>query len=133
MKKLLISAFMAIVACLMTACSSNNSPSAAAEQYANYIMKSDYKSAINMIHFKGTPEEVQGQRDYYLQIIESKVEDGLPDDKKMTKYEVTKEEVDEENGKATVTANVTYANGKTKEETTKLVKTDDGWFVDGEK
>ena len=55
MKKLLISAFVAIVACLMTACSSNNSPSAAAEQYANYIMKSDYKSAINMIHFKGTP------------------------------------------------------------------------------
>ena len=133
MKKLLISAFVAIVAYLMTACSSNNSPSAAAEQYANYIMKSDYKSAINMIHFKGTPEEVQGQRDYYLQIIESKVKDGLPDDKKMTKYEVTKEEVDEENGKATVTANVTYANGKTKEETTKLVKTDDGWFVDGEK
>lgn len=132
MKKLLISAFVAIVACLMTACS-NNSPSAAAEQYANYIMKSDYKSAINMIHFKGTPEDVQGQRDYYLQIIESKVKDGLPDDKKMTKYEVTKEEVDEENGKATVTANVTYANGETKEETTKLVKTDDGWFVDGEK
>ena len=133
MKKLLISAFVAIVACLMTACSSNYSPSAAAEQYANYIIKSDYECAINMIHFKGTPEEVQGQRDYYLQIIESKVKDGLPDDKKMTKYEVTKEEVDEENGKATVTANVTYANGKTKEETTKLVKTDDGWFVDGEK
>ena len=61
------------------------------------------------------------------------MEDGLPDDRKRTKYEVTKEEVDEENGKATVTANVTYANGKTKEETTKLVKTDDGWFVDGEK
>ena len=67
-------------------------------------------------------------------MLENKVKDGLPDDKKMTKFEVINEEIDEENGKATVTANVTYANDTTKEETTKLVKTEDGkWMIDGEK
>ncbi|MBO4612569.1 MAG: DUF4878 domain-containing protein [Bacteroidaceae bacterium] len=134
MKKILAALCVCAVALILGACGSKNTPSATAEAYADYIIKGDYKSAIELIQFKGSEEQVEKQKEFYLQMLENKVKDGLPDDKKMTKFEVINEEIDEENGKATVTANVTYANDTTKEETTKLVKTEDGkWMIDGEK
>ena len=134
MKKLMISALVCVMAFVMAACSGGNTPKGVANDYAQAVIKGDYRKAVDMIYFKGTPEEVQKKKDFYVDMIESKVKDGLPEDKTLTKFEVISEEIDEENGKATVTANATYADGSTKEEKTKLIKNEDGqWFVDGEK
>ena len=123
MKKIFAALCVCAVALILGACGSKNTPSATAEAYANYIIKGDYKSAIDLIYFKGTDEDVQSKKEFYLQMLDNKVKDGLPADKQMTKYEVTNEEINEEGDKATVTANVSYANDTTKEEKTKLVKT----------
>jgi len=134
MKKILTALCVCALAIMLGACGSKNTPSATAEKYADYVIKGDYKSALDLTQFSGTEEQVEKQKEFYLQMLENKVKEGLPDDKKMTKFEVISEEIDEENGKATVTANVTYADGNTKEEKTKLVKTEDGkWMIDGEK
>ncbi len=134
MKKLMTSAFVCMMAFVMAACSGGNTPKGVAEAYSQAVIKGDYKKAVDMIYFQGTPEDVQKKKDFYVDLIESKVKEGLPEDKTLTKFEVINEEIDEENGKATVTANATYADGSTKEEKTKLVKTEDGqWLVDGEK
>ena len=128
MRKLFFSTFVVLAAIFMAACSSN-SPKAAAE-----IIKGDYKTALEYVYMKGEPEEVQKKKEFYLQMVENKVKDGLPEDKQMTKFEVISEEFDEDETHATVVANVTYANGNTKEERSKMIKTEDGkWMVDGEK
>lgn len=133
MRKLFFSTFVVLAAIFMAACSSN-SPKAAAEAYSKAIIKGDYKTALEYVYMKGEPEEVQKKKEFYLQMVENKVKDGLPEDKQMTKFEVISEEFDEDETHATVVANVTYANGNTKEERSKMIKTEDGkWMVDGEK
>lgn len=133
MKKLFFSTFVILAAIFMAACSSNT-PKATAEAYSKAIIKGDYKGALEYVYMKGEPEEVQKKKEFYLQMVENKVKDGLPEDKQMTKYEVTSEEFDADEVHATVIANVTYANGDTKEERSKMIKTEDGkWMVDGEK
>lgn len=133
MKKLILSSFVILAAIFMAACSSNT-PKATAEAYYAKVIKGDYKAALDYVYMKGEPEDVQKKKDFYLQMVDSKVKDGLPEDKQMTKYVVKSEEIDEEGTHATVIGDATYANGETKEERAKMIKTEDGkWMVDGEK
>ena len=97
MKKLMTSAFVCMMAFVMAACSGGNTPKGVAEAYSQAVIKGDYKKAVDMIYFQGTPEDVQKKKDFYVDLIESKVKEGLPEDKTLTKFEVINEEIDEEN------------------------------------
>ena len=134
MKKFMTIALMGIIACVMVACSSGNSPKGTVEKYTEAIIKGDYRTALEQVAFKGTPEEVAQKRERYATLCEDKVKNGQKDKDKLVKYEITDEQIDEENGTATVTATLTYADDHTKEDTMKLIKDEDGkWLIDAGK
>lgn len=134
MKKLIFSAIVCVLACVMVACSSGNSPKAAVTKYADATIKGDYKAALDQVYFKGTPEEVAKTREQYLSLLQEKTKEGVKDSDKMTSFTIDDEQIDEANGTAVVTITMTYADGHTKTDNIKTVKDDNGnWMVDSNK
>jgi len=135
MKKLLLASLVLIIACVMTGCGAlGNGPKATVEKYAAAIIQGDYRAALDLVYFKGTPEEAEKTREQFASLCEEKTKKGLKDSDTMTKCEILDEQVDKENGVATVTAKLTYADGHEKTDDIKLVKGDDGnWLIDNNK
>ena len=134
MKKILSAVAMVAIAMLMTACGGGNTPKGVADAYSQAIIKGDYRTAFDYVYFGDDQEKAEKTKEQMLSYVEEKVKSGIPDERKMTEFEITDEQIDEEAGKATVTANVTYANGTTKVEEVPLVKTADGkWMVESGK
>lgn len=133
MRKLMIAALVCALACVMAACSSNT-PKAAAAKYTEAVIKGDYKSALELVYFKGTPDEAAKRREQYVSLCEEKAKNGIKDKDKLTSYKITDEQIDEENGTAVVTAELTYADGHSKTDNMKLRKAEDGqWMIDSNK
>lgn len=134
MKKLIFSAIVCVLACVMVACSNGNSPKAAVTRYAEATIKGDYKAALEQVYFKGTPEEVAKTREQYVSLLEEKTKEGMKDSDKPTAFNIDNEQIDEESGTAVVTVTMTYADGHTKTDDMKVRKDDNGqWMVDGNK
>ncbi|MBQ7572024.1 MAG: DUF4878 domain-containing protein [Bacteroidaceae bacterium] len=134
MKKLISAALVCIAACLMAACSSGQSPKATVEKYATAVMKGDYRTALEQVAFKGTPEEVARTREQYASLCEEKTKEGMKDSDRLSAFTIDNEQVDDEGGTAIVTTTMTYADGHQKTDDVKLVKDDDGqWLIDSNK
>ena len=134
MKKLIFSSIVCVLACIMVACSSGNSPKSTVEKYAEATIKGDYKTALDQVYFKGTPEEVAKIREQYVSLLNEKTKQGLKDNEKMTAFNIDNEQIDEENGTAVVTVTITYADGHSKTEDMKVKKDDNGqWMIDSNK
>ena len=134
MKKLIFSAIVCVLACVMVACSNGNSPKAAVERYAGATIKGDYKTALDQVYFKGSPEEVAQIREQYVSLLEEKTKKELKDSEKMTAYNIDNVQTDEENGTAVVTVTTTYADGHTKTDDMKVKKDENGqWMIDSNK
>ena len=125
---------VAAVVCLTAACSGGNNPKAVAENYAAAIIKGDYKAAFDYVYFGDDKEEAQQKKEQILALVEEKVKNGVPDKSRMEKFTIVEEQIDEENGTATMTAMVTYGNGENRTEKISLLKNDEGkWMIDNAK
>ena len=134
MKKLITAALVCIAVCLVSACSSGKSPKATVEKYAAAVIKGDYRTELEQVAFKGTPEEVTQMREQYASLLEEKTKEGLKDSDRLSSFTVDDEQIDEENGTATVTTTMTYADGHQKTDDVRLVKDESGaWLIDSNK
>ena len=136
MKKSIIACLTGIIALLLFACSGANksdSPKDTVEKYSQALIKQDWKAAFDMVYFKGTPEEAEKTRQQWIGLCEEKAKD-VSADRVVTAMKIIDEQINEEEGTAVVTANVTYGNGKTTEEKTDLIRTEEGkWLIDMKK
>lgn len=104
------------------------------EKYAAAVIKGDYRTALEQVAFKGTPEEVTQMREQYASLLEEKTKEGLKDSDRLSSFTVDDEQIDEENGTATVTTTMTYADGHQKTDDVRLVKDESGaWLIDSNK
>lgn len=127
MRKVLV--ILAIVVCsmaLLTSCGQDNSPRGVAEAAVKCMAKKDFKGYMELTN--ATDQQKEGM----VQLLEKVGKEG---DSKggLKSYEIVDEQVDEENGKATVTVKVLYDNGEEKNNTMKMVKQDDKWYISAEK
>lgn len=133
MKKVI---FCVLMTSLLLACGKgggDNTPKGVVTQYAEAIIHGKYLDALNLVYFEGSEEEVQDLREKFANLCEEVAEAGMKDHDKLAKYEFGEEEVNEEEGKATIVTTLSYADGHSKTETIKLRKDEQGqWFIDEE-
>ncbi len=127
MRKVLV--ILAMVVCsmaLLTSCGQDNSPRGVAEAAVKCMAKKDFKGYMELTN--ATDQQKEGM----VQLLEKVGKEG---DSKggLKSYEIVDEQVDKENGKATVTVKVLYDNGEEKNNTMKMVKQDDKWYISAEK
>ena len=127
MRKVLV--ILAMVVCsmaLLTSCGQDNSPRGVAEAAVKCMAKKDFKGYMELTN--ATDQQKEGM----VQLLEKVGKEG---DSKggLKSYEIVDEQVDEENGKATATVKVLYDNGEEKNNTMKMVKQDDKWYISAEK
>lgn len=126
MKKVFFAVLLCMMAIVMTSCS-DDSPRGVAEKALDCAIKEDYRGYLDCVYF---PEDKKAEKEGYASMIEEKVKKGNGDDKKPVSYKFVSEEIDEDAGRATETFEVTYSNGKTRTETVKMKKEEDGkWYL----
>ena len=81
------------------------------------------KGFANCIYFKDSDKE-------YKNLFIQQIENNRKPSQEIESYEFVDEDIDEESGKAKVTFNVTYKNGRTVKETFKMIRDDSGkWWL----
>lgn len=111
----------------------DNTPKGIVTQYAEAIIHGKYLDALNLVYFEGTEEEAQDLREKFANLCEEVEKAGMKDSDRLVKYELGEEEVNEEEGKATIVTTLFYADGHSKTDTIKLRKDEQGqWFIDEE-
>ena len=118
---LMVACTMALVACGGKGSAKADTPTATFEKYADYIKKGDFAKAVDIL--EGSNEATKEQKEFIVALMQeaSKENGGV------TSYEVLNEEISEDGMTAKIKVKYTWGNGKTKETTEKLVKTENGW------
>ncbi len=134
MKKAFRTTFVMALAALLWACSGEadtNSPKHIVEQYAEAIIKGDYRGALDLVYFGGETEEAQQLHEAFTNLCEEMAKEGLKESDQLVRYQLGEEEIDEAKGKAIVQATLTYADGHSKEDEIHLLRNEQGlWLVD---
>ena len=128
MKKVLVILTMVIMTmAVLTSCGSNdNTPRGVAEAAVKCMANKDYKGYMNLT------DASDKQKEAMVQMLEKVGKEGESKGG-MKSYEILDEQVDEENGKATVSVKILYDNGEEKTESMKMVKKDDKWLLSADK
>lgn len=132
MKKLLtiVCAVMAVL--VMAACSSN-SPKATAEKAVKCIIDKDYKGYVDLLYFdtkKDSPEEIAKTKEGFVQMLEEKGSKTIEKKGEVESYEVKSEKISDDGKTATVEMTLKYGSGKQEDTTIELKKGEDGkWYI----
>lgn len=136
MRKLLISAFAIVAACIMAGCGGSvdgNSPRGVAEKSVECLKNKDFKGYVDLMYFptdgKKT-EEVEQTKTMYVSMLQNKYQEATKKDGDIKSYEFVSEDV--KDSVATVKIAVTYAN-KTDTTDVKLKSKEGQWYLDAGK
>ena len=115
--------------CLLTAvfvgCGSSNTPRGIADKAMKCMKKKDIHGYFDYVN---TKEEDKAQKEAFIQMAEEKIKEN--EDKQIETYECAGEDVDEEEGTATVTYEVKYKDGSTGREKVRLERDESGkWWI----
>lgn len=130
MKKI-ISMLCTLAVVLAFSSCSNNSPEGVVKNYYSYVQKGKYEKVIDLIHFK--KEISSEEKQQYTALLGDKLSKELEKKDGISSYEVIDTEISEDGETATVHGIVTYGNGNTQDDKTKLVKVDGKWMIDSGK
>jgi hypothetical protein len=113
---------------MMTSCGSSheNTPRGVAEAAVKYLSKKDWKGYMDLTDANDKQKEVMAQ-------MLEKMGQQLDDKGGMKSYEFVDEDIDEENGTATITVKVTYENQTSEDNKMKMLKKDGKWLLSSEK
>ena len=130
MKKILSLSIVCAIALFIASCSGGSEPKDVAKKYMAAVQKGDYKTALECVDFGEDAEKAEKAREQYLSLIEEKVKDGIPEEKKIADFEVLSQEIDEDAGTAVVIVSVTKGEGPAADTKINMVKTADGkWML----
>ncbi len=121
MKKLITLVLTLFVVMTFFSCGGGSTPStptATWQKYTDYLIKGKCDKAVKMLN--KVEEEQQAEMAKFL-------EEALNEQGGLKSCEVLSEEISEDGSKAKLEVKYTWGNGKTKETTEKLVKTENGW------
>lgn len=134
MKKAFVLLFAALLACSFifvscgqsgndSAVAKKDSPSDVMEKALKKLQDKDYKTVLLFIEGanEATEEELNGMANLVGMVYEAN--GGLKN------YEILSEEISEDGQTATVKTKYVYGNGEEKEDTDKLVLTENGWML----
>ncbi len=129
MKKMIVMFTMCLMMmAMMTSCGSSheNTPRGVAEAAVKYLSKKDWKGYMDLTDANDKQKEVMAQ-------MLEKMGQQLDDKGGMKSYEFVDEDIDEENGTATITVKVTYENQTSEDNKMKMLKKDGKWLLSSEK
>ncbi|MBR2234754.1 MAG: DUF4878 domain-containing protein [Prevotella sp.] len=129
MKKMIVMFTMCLMMmAMMTSCGSSheNTPRGVAEAAVKYLSKKDWKGYMDLTDANDKQKEVMAQ-------MLEKMGKQLDDKGGMKSYEFVDEDIDEENGTATITVKVTYENQTSEDNKMKMLKKDGKWLLSSEK
>lgn len=120
---LAIAGTMTFVSCSGNGSAAKNSPEATVEKAMKLIINEDYDGVFNMFDKAGQASDEEKAFIVALLQEANKQNGGLDS------YEVVNVEYSDDNTTAKVTGKYTYKDGTEKEQSDKVVKTDDGWML----
>jgi hypothetical protein len=129
MKKIVVMFTMCLMMmAMMTSCGSSheNTPRGVAEAAVKCLSKKDWKGYMDLTDANDKQKEVMAQ-------MLEKMGQQLDDKGGMKSYEFVDEDIDEENGTATITVKVTYENQTSEDNKMKMLKKDGKWLLSSEK
>ena len=127
MKKLLMMFAVAAMMVLTTSCGGHdNSPKGVAEAAVKCMANKDYKGYMNLTN------ATDQQKEAMAAMLEKVGQEGEQKGG-MKKFEIVDENIDEENGKATVSVKIVYENGEEETKDMKMVKKDGDWLLSADK
>ncbi len=135
MKKLLGLATIIMAAMVLAGCS-DNSPKGVAAKALDCIIDKDFDGYADLLYLKADgKEDIDTQKKAISSMLEDKYDKSLGTKGGLKSYEILGEEVDEDGKKAVVNVKLVYGNGEEKDgETIELRKDDSGnWKVDSGK
>ncbi len=135
MKKLLGLATIIMAVMLLAGCS-DNSPKGVAAKALDCIIDKDFDGYADLLYLKADgKEDIDTQKKAISSMLEDKYDKSLGTKGGLKSYEILGEEVDEDGKKAVVNVKLVYGNGEEKDgETIELRKDDSGnWKVDSGK
>ncbi len=131
MKKFFYSIAICICAIVMAACSSNNTPTEAAEAYLEDVKSGDYKGIVDKLYFNN--EVTEEQKAELVTALEEKAKESAEKGKAIKDYQITGEEIKEGGEKAVVNYIAFKEDGSEDSEKINLVKKDEKWLIDAGK
>lgn len=130
MKKI-ISMLCTLAVVLAFSSCSNNSPEGVVKNYYSCIQKGKFEKAIDLMHFN---KEISKEEKQQLSaIINDKGAKEFEKKGGIASYEINDSEISEDGETAYVHSTVTYGNGTTQSDRTKLIKVDGKWMIDSGK
>lgn len=123
MKRILSILLLCMATFMFFGCSGGSSPKSVAKKALKCQKANDVNGFVDCVYFKDSDKEY---KNLYIQQIEN----NRKPSQEIESYEFVDEDIDEESGKAKVSFNVTYKNGRTVKETFKLIRDDSGkWWL----
>lgn len=130
MRKVMYAVLVCAVAAVMTGCSSHPAtPRGVAEKSLECAISKDFKGFYDCYYF---PEDRQDEKKERIKMTEEIMDKNAEEasNEMPTSYKFVSEDVDEEKDRASVTFEITFGNGRTKEQTVWLKKEKDGkWYI----
>ena len=130
MKKLLSIAAVCLFVLTLCSCSSTDTPEGVTTKAIKCIVDKDYKGYVDLMYFK--KEKTDEEKQQLVALIQDKMNKEVEKKEGIKDFNVGTPSVEENT--AIVPYTINYGNGDTKEETMKLIKTEDGkWLIDSGK
>lgn len=130
MKKLFTFAAVCLFVVALCACSSSKTPEGVTEKAIKCVIAKDYKGYVDLMHF--SKEKSDEDKQQIASLIKDKMSKEVENKEGIRDYTIGTPEITDD--KAVVPYTLTYGNGETKEDSMKLVKTEDGkWMIDSGK
>ena len=121
MKKLFLAFILAAITFSVISCGQGNSPKGVTAESIECLQNKDYKGYVDLmlIEKDGTPIP-DADKEKFVDIMKQKCEVALETKGGIKDYELLGEEINEEDGTATVKTKITYGDGSTDESETRL-------------
>ena len=121
MNRLFLALFLTVVSILALSCGQGNTPKAITAESIECLQNKDYKGYVDLmlIEKDGTPIP-DADKEKFVDIMKQKCEVALETKGGIKDYELLGEEINEEEGTATVKAKIIYGDGSTDESETCL-------------
>lgn len=130
MKKVIYFSLMIMAIVVMASCS-QDTPGKAAAKYCGYVQSGDFDKFVEGIAFdeKVTPEQAKEQKEGLSALFKEKVAKEFEKKGGLKNTEVISEEISEDGNSAKVKMKYTYGNGETEDQDMELIKKDGKWMM----
>ena len=121
MKKLFLAFILAAITFSVISCGQGNSPKGVTAESIECLQNKDYKGYVDLMLIEKDGTTIpDADKEKFVDIIKQKCEVGLETKGGIKDYELLGEEINEEDGTATVKTKITYGDGSTDESETRL-------------